>query len=72
MQAMLGTAIAADLTPGVRYDQLVSALGGHGELVTAPEKVNHTFEQTLKSGLPACVNVLTDSTAEYPRSAALI
>jgi acetolactate synthase-1/2/3 large subunit len=72
MQAMLGTAIAADLRPGVRYDQLVSALGGHGELVTAPEEVGPAFERALKSGLPACINVLTDSSAEYPRSAALI
>jgi acetolactate synthase-1/2/3 large subunit len=72
MQALLGTAIAADLRPGVRYDQVVSALGGHGELVTAAEEVGPAFERALKSGLPACVNVVTDSNAEYPRSAALI
>jgi acetolactate synthase-1/2/3 large subunit len=72
MQSLLGTAIAADLRPGVRYDQVVSALGGYGELVTAPEEVGPAFERALMSGLPACINVLTDSTAEYPRSAALI
>ena len=72
MQALLGTAIAADLRPGVRYDQVVAALGGYGELVTDPEAVGPAFERALAAGVPACINVLTDSTAEYPRSAALI
>jgi acetolactate synthase-1/2/3 large subunit len=72
MQAMLQTAIATDLTPGIRYDKVVEALGGHGELVTDPEQIGPAFERALKAGVPACINVLTDSTAEYPRSAALI
>jgi acetolactate synthase-1/2/3 large subunit len=72
MQALLGIAIAADLRPGVRYDQVVAALGGYGELVTDPDQVGPALERAFAAGVPACVNVLTDSTAEYPRSAALI
>ena len=72
MQALLQTAIATDLSPGIRYDRLVEALGGHGELVTEPEEIGPAFERALKSGVPACLNVLTDPDAAYPRSAALI
>jgi acetolactate synthase I/II/III large subunit len=72
MQATLQTAIATELSPGIRYDLVVEALGGHGELVTEPEQIGPAFERALRAGVPACVNVLTDSTAEYPRSAALI
>ena len=31
-----GWSVAADLRPETRYDQVVEALGGHGELVRAP------------------------------------
>ena len=36
MQALYGYDVAADLQPGCRYDQVVTALGGAGELVTEP------------------------------------
>ncbi|HEX6347845.1 MAG TPA: acetolactate synthase [Candidatus Dormibacteraeota bacterium] len=72
MQALLQTAIATDLSPGIRYDRLVESLGGHGELVTEPEQIGPAFERALKSGVPACLNVITDPDAAYPRSAALI
>ena len=36
MQALYGYDVAADLQPGCRYDQVVTALGGGGELVTDP------------------------------------
>src|SRR5712692_2480703 len=69
MRSLLGTAIAADLRPGVRYDQVVEALGGHGELVEEPDQIGPAFERALKAGVPAVVNVVTDPDAEYPRSA---
>jgi acetolactate synthase-1/2/3 large subunit len=72
MQRFLGTSIVADLTPGTRYDRIVEALGGHGELVERPEDVGPAMERAFRSGLPACVNVLCDPGAEYPRSAALL
>ena len=31
-----GWSVAADLRPETRYDEVVEALGGHGELVRAP------------------------------------
>ncbi len=37
-KAMLGHSTAADLTPGTRYDRMVEALGGYGELVTEPAR----------------------------------
>ena len=36
MQALYGYDVAADLQPQCRYDQVVAALGGAGELVTRP------------------------------------
>src|SRR6478752_31545 len=36
MEFLYGYSVVADLRPGTRYDELVRALGGHGELVSAP------------------------------------
>ncbi len=36
MEFLYGYSVAADLRPGTRYDQVVEALGGHGELVERP------------------------------------
>lgn len=72
MRRMLGIDVAADLRPGVRYDQVVAALGGYGELVEDPDEIGPAFERALRSGVPAVVNVLTDPEAEYPRSSALV
>ena len=38
MQAIYGWDVACDLQPGCRYDEVVRALGGGGELVTDPER----------------------------------
>ena len=67
-KAMLGHATAAELTPGIRYDKLVEALGGHGELVERPEDIRPALERAFASGLPACVNVLIDPEKPYSRS----
>ena len=72
MQSAFGTAIACDLRPGTRYDKVVEALGGHGELVERPEEIRPALERAFRSGVPALVNVLTDPTAEYPRSSVLM
>ena len=37
MQMIYGWDVACDLQPGCRYDEVVRALGGGGELVTDPE-----------------------------------
>ena len=66
-----GVNVAAELTPNTRYDQVVEALGGHGELVERPEQLRPALERAFASGKPACVNVMTDPTVVYPRSANL-
>ncbi len=67
MEFLYGYSVAADLRPGTRYDEVVTALGGHGELVEKPEDVAPAIERAFAAGLPALVNVLTDPTVVYPR-----
>ena len=38
MEFLYGYSIAAELQEGCRYDEVVRALGGHGELVERPER----------------------------------
>src|SRR5205085_12638387 len=72
MQRMLGVSVAADLGPNTRYDKVVGALGGCGEMVERPEEIRPALERAFKSGLPACINVICDPDAEYPRSSVLM
>ena len=72
MMSMLGVSIAADLGRQTRYDKVVEALGGHGELVDRPDQIRPALERAFASGLPACVNVICDPDAEYPRSSVLM
>jgi acetolactate synthase-1/2/3 large subunit len=67
MEMVYGYSVAADLQPELRYDQVVEALGGHGELVRAPGELRGAFERALASGKPALINVLTDPSVAYPR-----
>mgnify|MGYP001484383403 CR=1 FL=1 len=72
MQSMLGASIAADLGHKTRYDLMVQALGGYGEMVERPEEITSALERAFASGLPACINVICDPNAEYPRSSVLM
>ena len=72
MRRMLGTSIAADLAPGTRYDRVVEALGGYGELVDRPDGIRPALERAFRAGVPACLNVICDPDAEYPRSSVLM
>ena len=67
-RSMIGHATAAELSPGIRYDKMVEALGGYGELVERPEDIRPALERAFGSGLPACVNVLIDPEKPYGRS----
>lgn len=49
-----------DLLP-TRYDLVVAALGGHGELVQSAEEMPGAIERSLASGKPACINVMIES-----------
>lgn len=67
MEALYGYSVVAELRPGTRYDEVVRALGGHGELVSTPGELRPALERAFASGLPSVVNVLTDPTVAYPR-----
>jgi acetolactate synthase-1/2/3 large subunit len=49
--------VATELAP-TRYDKVVEALGGHGELVTEPHEIRPALERAYASGKAACVNVM--------------
>jgi acetolactate synthase-1/2/3 large subunit len=67
MEALYGYSVVAELRPGTRYDEVVRALGGHGELVSAPAELRPALQRAFTSGRPAVVNVLTDPAVAYPR-----
>lgn len=46
-----------------RYDQVVAALGGHGELVERAGDLPGALARALASAKPACVNVMIESHA---------
>jgi acetolactate synthase-1/2/3 large subunit len=67
MKFLYGYSVAAELRPGTRYDQVVEALGGYGELVQAPDELRPALERAFAAGKPALVNALTDPSVAYPR-----
>ncbi|MGH3367173.1 MAG: thiamine pyrophosphate-dependent enzyme [Nocardioidaceae bacterium] len=68
MQMLYGYDVAADLGRETRYDDVVKALGGAGETVTAPGEIGAALDRAFDSGVPYLVNVVTDPAAAYPRS----
>jgi thiamine pyrophosphate-dependent acetolactate synthase large subunit-like protein len=71
MKFLYGYSLAAELRPETRYDQVVSALGCHGELVRTPDELQPALDRAFASGKPALVNVITDPEVVYPRKANL-
>jgi acetolactate synthase-1/2/3 large subunit len=64
--AMLGQdRLAGTLLGYTRYDKVVEALGGHGELVERPEELRPALERAAASGLPALVNVVLRQDREF-------
>jgi acetolactate synthase I/II/III large subunit len=68
MQSLFGYDVAADLRPATRYDEVVKALGGAGEIVTRPSDLAPAIARAFSSGVPYLVNVITDPDAAYPRA----
>jgi acetolactate synthase-1/2/3 large subunit len=52
----------ASTLPGVRYDRLAEALGGHGERVERLEELRPALERSLESGVCSVIDVQTDPT----------
>ena len=71
MQMLYGYDVAADLQPGCRYDEVVTALGGAGETVSDPDEIGPALDRAFASGVPYLVNVLTDPADAYPRTSNL-
>jgi acetolactate synthase-1/2/3 large subunit len=71
MEFLYGYSVAAELRPETRYDTVVEALGGHGELVREPGELRPALERAMEASGPALVNVLTDPTVVYPRKSNL-
>ena len=72
MQALYGYDVAADLQPGCRYDEVVGALGGAGELVEDPDDIGPALDRAFgAAAVPYVVNVLTDPANAYPRTSNL-
>ena len=67
MEMLYGYSVVADLRPATRYDEVVRALGGHGELVSTPAELRPALRRAFEAGLPAVVNTLTDPAVAYPR-----
>jgi acetolactate synthase-1/2/3 large subunit len=68
MRALYGYDVAADLQPMCRYDEVVRALGGAGEMVTEPGQIGPALRRAFDAGVPYLVNVITDPAVAYPRS----
>ncbi len=71
MRTIFGWDMACDLQPGLRYDQVVAALGGAGETVSRPGDIGPALDRAFASGVPYLVNVLTDPDDVYPRTSDL-
>jgi acetolactate synthase I/II/III large subunit len=71
MQMIYGWDVACDLQPETRYDDVVRALGGAGETVTAPDQIGPALDRAFASGVPYLVNVMTDPADVYPRTSNL-
>ncbi len=72
MQMLYGYDVVADLAPQTRYDEVVRALGGAGELVSAAADIGPALDRAFAAGVTYLVNVMTDSKVAYPRSTAVV
>jgi acetolactate synthase-1/2/3 large subunit len=68
MRFLYGYDVVAELAPRTRYDEVVRALGGAGEMVTTPAELGPALKRAFDSGVPYLVNVITDPADAYPRS----
>ncbi len=71
MEFFFGYSVVAELRPGTRYDLVLEALGGHGELVEDPSDIGPALDRAFATKGPSLVNVITDPGDAYPRSSNL-
>lgn len=46
--------------PGIRYEKIMEAFGGHCECVSQPEEIGPALTRAVESGMPACINIQID------------
>lgn len=64
--AMLGwDRLDGTLLRRTRYDKVVEALGGYGELVEHPDELRPALERAAASGKPALINVMIKQDREF-------
>jgi 2-hydroxyacyl-CoA lyase 1 len=52
--------------PGIHYEDIMGAFGGHAEIVERPEQMRPALERAVQSGRASCINVRIDPFAPYP------
>lgn len=55
-------------TPGLRYDQMFSSIGVHGEHVTEEDQIRPALERAFNSGKTAVINVMVHPLATHRNS----
>jgi acetolactate synthase-1/2/3 large subunit len=50
----------------IHYEKMAEALGGYGELVEKDEDIIPAIQRAVKSGKPACINVMADPCVVSP------
>lgn len=53
--------LVSTTAPGLSYELIASAFGGHGERVTRTEDLSAAMTRALNSAKPACINVILNS-----------
>ena len=71
MKQFFGYHVAAELGSETRYDQVMTALGGYGEMVRKASEIGPAIDRAVDSGTTALINVITDPEDAYPRSSNL-
>jgi thiamine pyrophosphate-dependent acetolactate synthase large subunit-like protein len=54
-----------DFIPGIRYEKMMEAFGGHGEYVTRLEEIRPALERSFNSGKASLINVAMDPGAAH-------
>lgn len=64
--AMMGwDRLDGTLLERTRYDKIVEAMGGHGELVESPDEIRPALERAAASGKAACVNIMIKQDRDF-------
>ncbi len=61
MPGLKGRTDPFNMLKDIRYDKIFAEMGCHGELVETPEQIVPALERAFKSGKPAMINVLGDT-----------